>query len=40
MDKFRRVSAAELSAGIVAAFAAIVDGIFAVQAPDEESSRS
>ena len=40
MDELRQVSAAGLSAGIVAVFGAIVDGIFPVYAPDEESSSS
>ena len=35
MDEFRQVSA-----GIVAVFGAIVDGVFAVYAPDEESTSS
>ena len=40
MDEFRQVSAQGLSAGIVAVFGAIVDGIFAVYVPDETSSSS
>ena len=40
MDEFHQVSAEVLSAGIIALFGTIADGIFAVYAPDEESSST